>query len=168
MKKLFAAVLTLSLASTAMAAGNLGVEFGSNFYKVAYTDNVGDHLFGQGQNFALTWGLDNDLSLGTYIESGRWSYDSTSYDDWEINAIQVSKGIVKNAAVGVNIGTMFNTYNTATGLLVDVFGAVTLVQGAGDKVSGVLKTVIAARFNKDQYRDSFSGVSVNMVVGAKF
>ena len=167
MKKLFAAVLTLSLASSAMAG--FGVEFGSNWYKVNHTDNVYDNLFGQGQNFTLTWSLDNDLSLGSYAEAGTWLYDNGSSDTWELTAIQISKGIVKNVAIGTNIGRMYTTYGGNQALLIDVFGEVTLLAGTGDKVGGSVKTQITARYSNDAVSDyNFSGVGLNLLVGLSF
>jgi len=168
MKKLFAAVLTLSLASSAMAAG-FGVEFGTNWYKVNHTNNVYDNLLGQGQNFTLTWALDNELSLGSYAEAGTWLYDNGSSDTWELTAIQVSKGIVKNVAIGTNIGRMYTTYGGHQAMLIDVFGDVTLLAGSGDKVSGAIKTQVTARYSNDAAADeNFSGVSVNLLVGLLF
>lgn len=167
MKKVLASVFALSLASSAMAAGNVGIEVGSNWYKVNYTDDVSEHLLGQGQNVLLSWNMDNDFSAGVYSEAGTWSYDGGSTDDWEITAIQVSKGIVKNVAIGMNLGQMYNTWNSNDGLLTDVFGSVVVLGGSGDKVSGSLKTVVAARFHNDHDYD-YSGVNINLVLGLLF
>jgi hypothetical protein len=166
MKKVIAAVFAMSLASSAMAT--VGVDFGTNWYKVSYTDNVGDHLSGQGQNFLVSWTLDNDLSLGAYTESGVWTYYSGSADEWEIRAIQISKGVVKNVAVGMNHGVMINQWDSGEGQLTDVFGAVTILGGSGDKVSGALKTTVGARFNVDDGDYDFSGITVNLSVGLAF
>jgi hypothetical protein len=165
MKKAIAAVFALSLASSAMAT--VGVDFGTNWYKVSYTDNVGDHLQGQGQNFLISWTLDNDLSLGAYTESGTWTYDGGSTNVWDLRAIQISKGVVKNVAVGLNVGTMYNDWNSEDSMLTDVFGAVTILGGSGDKVSGALKTTVGARFAYDSGYD-YSGINVNLSVGLSF
>jgi len=171
MKKVIAALFAVSLASAA-SAGTVSVEFGTNWYKVNHTNDVYDNLIGQGQNFLVSWSLDNDLSLGAYSEAGTWLYDSGSSDTWELTAIQVSKGVVKNVAVGMNIGRMYQTYDSGggyDGMLTDVFGSVVILSGSGDKVSGVLKTVVGGRFAAHYASgDDFSGITVNLVVGLQF
>ena len=166
MKKLFTAVVVAgALASSAMAT--VGVEFGTNLYKVKYTDDLGEHMLGQGQNFLVSWTLDNDVTLGAYSEAGTWIYDGGSTDDWEITALQVSKGVVKNVAVGMNLGQAYDTFHGRDGLLTDVFGSVVILGGSGDKVNGALKGVVAARFYNDDW-DSFDGVNLNLVIGLSF
>ena len=166
MKKLFTAVVVAgALASTAMAT--VGIDFGTNWYKVNYTDNSGDHMLGQGQNFLVTWTLDNDLSLGSYAEAGTWIYNGGSTDDWDLTAIQIAKGIVKNVAIGTNIGRMYNTYGGSAGMLTDVFGSVVVIGGSGDKVNGSLKAIVSARFTHDN-SDTFNGLNLNLVVGLMF
>lgn len=165
MKKAIAAVFALSLASSAMAT--VSVDFGTNWYKVTPTYAVGDHLQGQGQNFLVSWTLDNDLSLGAYTESGTWVYDGGSTNEWDLRAIQISKGVVKNVAVGINVGTMYEDWDNEDSMLTDVFGAVTILGGSGDKVSGALKTTVGARFSTVDGYD-FSGINVNLSVGLSF
>ena len=167
MKKLIAAVFAMSLASSAFAASGFGVEFGTNWYKVNYTDNVGERFLGQGQNFLVTWTLDNDLSLGSYAEAGTWVYDGGSTDDWDLTAIQIAKGIVKNVAIGTNIGRMYNTWNSDAGMLTDIFGSVVVLGGSGDKVNGSLKAIVSARFTHDSSY-SYNGVNLNLAVGLMF
>lgn len=168
MKKVLAALFAVSVASSAMAAGNLSVDFGSVWYKVSYTDGAGDHLQGQGQSFSVNWVLDNDLGLGAYTESGRWVYDSTSYDDWDIRAIQVTKGVVKNVMIGMNLGDEYDSWNNDDGMVTDIFGSVVILGGSGDKVTGQLKTSVGARFlvNDDDY--NMSGITVSLSVGLLF
>ncbi len=168
MKKILTVLFAVSVASSAMAAGNLSVDFGSVWYKVSYTDGVSDHLQGQGQSFAINWTLDNDLSLGAYSESGRWVYASTGYDDWDIRAITIAKGIVKNVTIGMNLGDMYDTYSGDDGMLTDIFGSVVILGGSGDKVSGQLKTNVGARFIVNDSDYNMSGITVSLSVGLLF
>ncbi len=168
MKKVLAAVFAISMASSAMAAGNLSVDFGSVWYKVSYTNGVSDHLQGQGQSFAVLWVLDNDLGLGAYSESGRWVYSGSNYDDWDVRAIQVTKGIVKNVNIGMNFGDMYDTYSGDDGMVTDIFGSVVILGGSGDKVSGQLKTNVGARFIVNDSDYNMSGITVSLSVGLLF
>lgn len=144
MKKILIAALVLGVASPVMAA--VGVEFGTNWYKVSYTDNLGDHLMGQGQNMLVYWGLDNDLTVGAYMETSDLDDGYGSVYHFETKAIQVAKGIVKNVSFGLNLGQMHNSYNSAVGMLTDVFASVVILSGASDKVTGTVKATVAGRF----------------------
>lgn len=168
MKKILIAVAALSLSSSALAAGNVGVEFGSNWYKVSYTDNVGDYLQGQGQNFLVFWGLENDLQLGAYTESSVLSDQDGSAYNFEVFAIQIAKGIVRNVYAGLHVGQMTNDWANASGTLVDVFGSVVIVSGAGEKVSGTVKATVAGRFSSDMDDYDWHGFVVNLSVGLGF
>jgi hypothetical protein len=166
MKKLMIAVFALGVASSACAA--VGVEFGTDWYKINYTSNVGDHLMGQGQNMLVYWGLDNDLTVGAYTETDVISNGTGSTYDWEIVAIQVAKGIVKNVNVGLNIGQEYNTWASVTGAVTDVFASVVILSGSSDKVNGTVKATVAGRFSADMSGYDFSGMMVNLSVGLGF
>jgi hypothetical protein len=168
MKKIVAAVFALSLTSSAMAA--VGVDFGTNWYKVSYTDNVGDHLFGQGQNFLVSWTLDNGLTLGSYTESGVWTYYSGSADEWELTAIRIGKDVVKNVSIATNIGRMFEAWNDEEHTLIDVLATVTLVGGTSSQISGALKFTIGGRYTSKLDPDyyDFSGFTSGLSVGLSF
>jgi hypothetical protein len=168
MKKILIAVAALSLASSALAAGTVGVEFGSNWYKVSYTDNVGIHLTGQGQNFLVFWGLENDLQLGAYTEADTMSNGSGSSYSFEVFAIQIAKGIIKNVYAGLNVGQMTNNWSSDSGTLVDVFGSVILLSGGGEKVSGTVKATVAGRFSSDNSNYNWNGMLINLSVGLGF
>lgn len=168
MKKILIAVAAISLASSAFAAGSVGVEFGSNWYKVSYTDNVGDHLTGQGQNFLVFWGLENELQLGTYTESSVMSDSNGTSYSFEVFAIQIAKGIVKNVYAGLNVGQMTNDWANDSGLLVDVFGNVILLSGGGEKVSGTVKATVGGRFSTDASDNKWDGMFINLAVGLGF
>ena len=155
MKKLFAIAIAVSLAGSAMAAGSVGFEWGTNFYK----PSAGGGKASNGTNFLLSWNLDSDLSLGVYTETSLIAVNNTApapvacTDNLTVSAIQVMKGVVKNVQIGLNIGS-----GTVAGLggatnligetkpLVDVVGEVTILSGTGEKVSGNLRAMAAARF----------------------
>jgi len=166
MKKLMVAVFALGVASSACAA--VGVEFGTNWYKINYTANAGDHLMGQGQNMLVYWGLDNDLTVGAYTENDVMSNGTGSTYSWEIMAIQISKGIVKNVAMGLNIGQQYNDWESDSGALTDVFASVVILSGASDKVTGTVKATVAGRFSMDMNGYDYSGMMVNLSVGLGF
>lgn len=140
MKKLFAVAVVLSLAGTASAA-SVAFDFGTNFYRPA----AAGYLTQNGQNFTLSWALDNDLSLGVYTESSPVS--NGTVDTLSVSTIQVAKGVVKNVAVGLNLGAG-TVAAGGTAPLVDVFGVVNILSGSGEKVSGALRATAAARFCK--------------------
>lgn len=170
MKKILTAVAALSLASSALAAGSVGVEFGSNWYNVSYTANVGDNLTGQGQNFLVFWGLENDLQLGAYTESSVLDDGYGNTYSFEVFAIQIAKGIVKNVYAGLNIGQMTNDWSSPalSGTLVDVFGKVIILSGGGEKVSGTVSATVAGRFCTDSGDYQWNGMLINLSVGLGF
>lgn len=168
MKKAIAAVFALALAASS-ASASVGVDFGTNWYKVSYTDNVGDHLFGQGQNFLVFWQLDNGLTLGSYTEAGVWTYDGGSSDTWDLTAIQIGREIVKNVAIATHIGRIYDDYSGNDHMLVDIFADVTLVGGTSDKVSGAVKFSLGGRYAKDQVSTyDMSGITAGLSVGLEF
>jgi hypothetical protein len=66
-----------------------------------------------------------------------------------VSAIQIMKGVVKNVAVGLNLGAGTETATAAVGntaTLVDILGTVTILSGTGEKVSGNLRAMVSARF----------------------
>jgi hypothetical protein len=171
MKKLIAGAFALSMATSAMAAGTIGFEYGSSWFRPKLSAN-GAQLdwTAQGQTFAITWALDNDMWVGVYTEALNLNDGYGDTYPWSGQAIQVSKGIVKNVAVGLNIGTFYEAYYGAVGPLADVFGEVTLLSSNGDKISGSLKANAAARWANDTSAggDDFSGYTVGIVAGLTF
>lgn len=169
MKKAIAAVLVLGLASPVMAA--VGIEVGSNWYKVNYTDRVGDHLMGQGQSMLVYWGLDTDLTLGAYTENLVMSTNYGSSYSWEMAAIQVAKGIVKNVNFGLNLGTGYFDWISGPIVVTDVFASVVILSGASDRVSGTVKATVAGRFCREVYSGNdydFNGLVVGLAIGLGF
>lgn len=150
MKKLFAIAIAVSLAGSAMAAGSVGFEWGTNFYKPSASGGKASN----GTNFLLSWNLDSDLSLGVYTETSIVAVNDTTpvaaVSTLTVSAIQIMKGVVKNVAIGLNIGSgalaAGGTLVAETKPLVDVVGEVTILSGTGEKVSGNLRAMAAARF----------------------
>lgn len=164
MKKIFAIAVAVSLASTAMAGG-VAFEFGANFFK----PNLAGAQAQNGQNFTMSWNLESDLSLGVYTEQGSllggvWGAGDTI----TVSAIQVTKGVMKNVEIGLNLGsgteTIGGVANTAP--LVDILGSVNILSGSGDKVSGALVGVAAARFCNTT--NNMDGVNVGIAVEVEF
>lgn len=171
MKKLIAVAFALTMATSAMAAGSIGFEYGSSWFRPHYNDQgAGLDWTAQGQTFAINWVLDNDMWVGVYTESLNLNDGYGDTYPWSAQAIQVTKGVVKNVAVGLNIGTFYEAYNTAVGPLADVFGEVTLLAGNGDKVSGSLKANVAARWADDTNGggEDWSGYTVSLIAGLTF
>jgi len=141
MKKLLAIAVILGVSAGAQAA--VGFGFGTNFYK----PNSSNYQVKTGRNFLVNWSLDNDLQLGVYEEeSTTFSTSGTgAAGTLSVNAIQVVKGVVKNVAVGMNIG---QGVCGASAPLLDVFGTVNILSGQGEKLSGALKATVAARFSE--------------------
>jgi hypothetical protein len=174
MKKLFAIAIALSLAGSAMAAGSVGFEWGTNFYKPSASGGKA----GNGTNFLLSWNLDSDLSLGVYTESSNLLVNDTTgavcNSTLNTSAIQVMKGIVKNVQIGLNIGS--GTVVAAAPLaaetkpLVDVVGIVTILSGTGEKVTGNLRALAAARFlnTSTGTNPKLDGVNLGLAVQALF
>jgi hypothetical protein len=167
MKKLIAGLFAASLASTAMATASF--DFGSIWWFPRYDSNYGDNFAGQGQSFSANWDLDNDLIVGAYSEISDL-YESNNYDThhFVINAINVSKGVVKNASIGLHLGTFYNAYDDYTGMLTDVFGDVKILSGNVDKVSGSLKANFGGRFARENENSGdydWSGYFVSLAVG---
>jgi hypothetical protein len=167
MKKLIAGLFAASLASTAMATASF--DFGSIWWFPRYDSNDGYNYAGQGQAFSANWDLDNDLIVGSYSEISDL-YESTNYDThhFTINAINVSKGVVKNASIGLHLGVFYNADDDYTGMLTDVFGDVKILAGAVDKVSGSLKAQFGARFARENENGNdydYSGYFVALAVG---
>src|SRR5690348_11760393 len=105
MKKLIAVAFALSMATSAMAAGSIGFEYGSTWFRPHYSDQgAGLDWTAQGQTFAINWVLDNDMWVGVYTEALSLNDGYGNSYPWSAQAIQISKGIVKNVAVGLNVG----------------------------------------------------------------
>jgi hypothetical protein len=166
MKKVLLAVAVVAMASTAMGA--IGIEFGSNWYKPNMDPNGSAQYdwFGQGQNLTVTWAIDNDVALGVYVENTMLNDGYGNSYPFVVNAIQLRKGIVKNVDVGMNLGTFFEDYNYATGMLTDVFGEVTVLSGKGEKVEGALKGQVGGRWADADWQggDNWNGYFVNLLV----
>jgi hypothetical protein len=165
MKRILIALAVVAMASTAMGA--VGIEFGSNWYKPnldAY--DYGCDFFGQGQNVTITWALENDLALGVYTEATMINDGYGNTYPFNVNAIQVRKGIVKNVDVGMNLGTFYFDYWGYTGMLTDVFGEVTVLSGKGEKVEGALKGQVGGRWADDNWQGGgvLNGYFVNLLV----
>jgi hypothetical protein len=144
MKKLFAIAIAMSLAGAASAA-SIGFDFGTNFYKPAVTGYTTEN----GENFALSWNLDSDVSLGIYTETSNFSAGTAATTGTlAVSAVQVTKGVMKNVNVGLAVGSATSTIGavTSTAPMVDIVGTVDILSGSGDKISGALRASAAARF----------------------
>lgn len=177
MKKIAGALLVAMLTSTAMAA--VSFNFGTNFFKPQKdaNGNLDEFSQGQGQNFSVDWMFSDDTFLGYYNESTVMNDGFGNAWNFDVEAIQVGKVVMKGVTVGLNLGTFMddsgNTFfwGNATGLLTDVFGSVALLSGAGDKVSGSLNATVAARLADDTWNGGggkWNGINVGLAVGLNF
>lgn len=148
MKKLIAVAFAVAVAGSASAA-SVGFTYGTNFYRPAQNGGTWN-----GTNFAVNWMLDNDLSLGYYTEAVVVAASTGT----AINAIQVSKGVMKNVNVGLNLGSAQEAA-TAPSSLADVFGSVNILSGSGDKVSGALVATAVARFTREDVDAAGAGTN---------
>lgn len=157
MKKLYAVAVVLSLAGTASAASVM-FDFGTNFYKPA----ANGYLTQNGQNFTLGWMLDNDLSLGVYTEQSNTMIGAVA-GTLSVSSVQIAKGVVKNVMVGLNLGAATGAVGAAnnTAALADVFGAVNILTGTGEKVSGALRALASARFSKASLTGAAGGAAAD-------
>ena len=159
------------MAGPVMAAGSIGFEYGSSWFRPQYNDNgAGYDWTAQGQTFTINWVLDSDMWVGVYTESLNLNNGYGNTYPWSGQAIQITKGIVKNVTVGLNVGTFYEGYNGSVGALTDVFGTVTLLSGSGDKVSGNLKATVAGRWADDSNTggENFSGYTYGVAAGLLF
>jgi hypothetical protein len=164
MKKLLAIAVVVGLAGAASAA-SVGFEYGVNFFKPA----VAGAQAKEGQNLLLNWNLDNDIALGIYTELTNLVgiLPLVAGDTLAVSAIQVTKGVIKNVVVGLNLGAGKVSANAAA-TLVDVFGEVTMLSGTGEKVTGSLKGVVSARFAKNTVPCSMDGYNLGIALGVAF
>lgn len=175
MKKLFATILVAALAGGTAHAGSVAFDFGTNFFKPSATGGQ----VGNGSNFLVSWTIDNDISFGAYTESSiATATDSNAVPALRtgtltVTAIQVTKGIVKNVAVGLNLGsgTLGAAWTAETDPLVDILGTLNILSGKGDKVEGYLKAIAAARFcntGGGANNVPMDGINFGLAVGASF
>jgi hypothetical protein len=166
MKKILAFAVAISLASTAMAGG-VAFDFGTNFFKPSANGAQAQN----GQNFLMSWTLEGDLSFGVYTEQSNlfgianWPVGTT----FTVSAIQVAKGVLKNVQVGLNLGSGTDSAAAPSGStapLCDVFGTVTMLSGAGEKVTGALRATVSARFCNTT--NNTDGVNVGLSVQVAF
>lgn len=173
MKKLIAGAVALTISGSAMAAASsVGFSFGTNFFSPSAAGLVAQN----GQNFTIGWALDNDVSLGVYNELSNINSGGV-FSTLTTNAIQISKGVMKNVTVGLNLGAGAATVNAGAGgspaiaattsPLADIFGAVNILSGSGDKVSGSLQATVAARFHRNTTA-SLNGTNIGLAVGIMF
>lgn len=147
MKRLLAVTVAASLASGAMAS--VGFEFGAQFfYPRLDSQGFGELWTGQGQTFGVNWGIGNDLSLGVHAESLAMTRpDGNNSGSFSAQAVSVSRSVVRNATVGLRIGSFTEdiSSNGGSGLLADLVGKVTLIRGTGEKVNGELNASVGGR-----------------------
>lgn len=162
MRKFYAAVMVAALSAGVAHAGSVGFDFGTNFYK----PSIAGARVTNGSNFLVSWVMENDLSMGVYSEASVFTVGATT-GTLTVSALQVTKGVIKNVAVGLNLGTGRETVAAAnSAALVDILGTVNILSGKGDKVEGVLKATAAARFcNTTTNAD---GVNLGLAVGVLF
>jgi hypothetical protein len=176
MKKLIAGAVALTISGSAMAAASsVGFSFGTNFYAPSRSGFVAQN----GQNFTISWMLDNDVSLGVYNELtgiANGAVVPATLSTLTVNAIQISKGVMKNVNVGLNLGSGTTTANATapavaaeTNPVADIFGTVNILSGSGDKVSGSLAATVSARFIKNTGAVSnLNGTNIGLSVGIMF
>jgi hypothetical protein len=170
MKKLIAGAFALSMATSAMAA-TVSFDYGSSWFRPRMNFEGSSYDWtAQGSTFAVNWALDNDTWIGVYAEALNINDGYGDTYPWTGQALQFSKGIVKNVAIGVRLGTFNEAYNYDTGALTDVYGAVTILSGSGDKVSANLKAEVAGRWADNEWQggEDWSGYTVGLSAGVAF
>jgi hypothetical protein len=166
MSKVLATLVALGLSSSAMAAASF--DFGSIwFFPRLDANDAQENFAGQGQTVAANWDLDNDLILGAYMEATELNTGDGSSYPFQVNAINISKGVVKNASIGLHLGTFYDDYYGDTGMLTDLFGSITMISGGADKISGSLKATVGARYADENYQNdgNFNGYFVSVAIG---
>jgi len=170
MKKIIAGAFALSVATSAMAA-TVSLDYGSSWFRprLNFEGNSYDWT-AQGQTFALNWALDSDTWVGVYSEALNLNSGYGNTYPWVSQALQISKGVVKNVAVGVRLGTFNEGYDYDTGALTDVYGTVTILSGSGDKVTANLKAEVAGRWADNEWQggQDWSGYTVGLSAGVGF
>jgi hypothetical protein len=170
---LFAAILAVvvSLAGTIQASP---LKFAYGFNVVRWNDKsvaTGVDAYSNlnmGHSMLVSWDLNNDISMGLYSEEEWDPYNpGAGTGPWQtiVNAIQITKGVVKFVSVGVNIGQMMPAaypYQT----VVDVFGAVDLLAGSGGKLNTSIKATVGARFS-NLYHDA-NGATMGLAISVGF
>jgi hypothetical protein len=169
MKRLLAATFAASLASGAMAS--VGFEFGAQFFFPRLdAQNAQEHWVGQGQSFAVLWDIDNALELGAYAESTNMADGEGGTANFTVQAVSVGREVVKNASVGLRIGTFTEDFTSpyGSGLLADVLGTITLVSGQGDRARGKLEASAGGRWadasTNNPNGTNWGGFFVNLAV----
>lgn len=168
MKRLLAAMLMASLASSAFAA--IGFDFGVQYFNPRIDPNGSAYNWtGVGQTFAVTWGIDGGMTLGAYAEATDLNDGYGGTEPFTAQAITISKDIVKNTAVGLRIGSFYEDYNGVSGLLTDIAASLTLIQGGGDRVNGAVTANAGGRWadNSNNGGENWSGFFVSLGVAIR-
>ena len=151
----FAAIISflVPLAGTVHASA-LSFSYGLSMVKWNNpTGVISNHPINIGRSMLVSWNPGNDLSMGFYTESD-WDPMAAGFTyETIVNAIQISKGIVKYVSLGVNIGEMDPDGWLNYQPVVDVFGAVDLLSGTGGKINSAVKATVGARFS-NKYNDA--------------
>lgn len=166
MKKTLAAVAMSLAASTAVAT--ISFDYGSIWTQFRLDpNNAGYNFTGQGQSFGVNWDLESDLILGYYGENTDMTDGYGNTYPFAVNAISVSKGVMKNASVGLHLGSFYEDYDGETGMLTDIYGTVTILGGTADKISGSLKASFGGRFADSEWNggSTYNGYFVSVAVG---
>lgn len=150
-KSLTVAAVALLIGGTAMAEA-MKFSFGTNFYK----PNDARYQTSQGTSFLLSWAIDNDIEFGVLNENSTFFGNANAGPDFGtlgVTGIRVSKGVVKMVTIGLGLGVATLTDNSGnwsaspvSAPAVDIVGAVNILSGKGDKVSGSLDAIVSARF----------------------
>lgn len=165
-KKLLAAAASLALATPALAA--VGVEFGSTWFTPRLdANNAQYHWNYVGQSMSVLWDVDGDFAVGALVERGEINDGYGNSYDFDLQALSFTKSVVKNATVGVRLGTAHEDYDDATGMLTDVYGSITLLGGSMDKIRGTLVGSLGGRFIDTNWwgGSSYSGYFASLAVG---
>lgn len=184
MKRILASIVAIALAGAA-TAGTLGIELGTNFFDPSVAGAQAD----DGQTVAVCWNLDSDISVGMYFERSSLGWVTANLvgahwgaDTLTVNALQVSKSVIKNVSVGLRFGSGTSTDTvvtvvgspptaptaTNTAPLVDIVGQVKILSGSGEKVEGSLVGTVAARFCNPNPNPSMDGVNFGLGVLVEF
>lgn len=172
MKTLIAGAIAVVLAGSASADLTFG--FGANMFKT----NLSGAQAAAGQNFTVLWAAGEGIALGVYFErtdlegggySSAWGADTLT-----TQSIQISKTVLKNVSVLGRIGagtarlTPSGAPVTVTAPSFEVGGQVTIITATGEKVTGTLVGIIAARFCNPNPNPKVDGANVALAIQAEF